>query len=191
MKEVLVTRRSRKPKVRICLSQLLDESRHFTHCWSSAGWTYCALGALSLLGRLPYIRKAGNGQGYEKNDDNSSTIQSLLHWLTSRQTSLMQGDGEYKVADGEHIEYTKTDKPDLGHVQRTMFPRSEDPWSTNPNLEVMPDDLLWAGFNGRCNKIADTCYSFWAGGTLAVRELLCLLNDYNNEELRDWPTNRL
>ena len=27
---------------------------------------------------------------------------------------------------------------------------------------------IFAGFNGRCNKPADTCYSFWAGGALAV-----------------------
>ena len=28
-----------------------------------------------------------------------------------------------------------------------------------------------AGFNGRCNKPADTCYSFWAGSTLAVSSM--------------------
>ena len=26
-----------------------------------------------------------------------------------------------------------------------------------------------AGFNGRCNKVADTCYAFWVGASLAVR----------------------
>ncbi|KAK5104811.1 geranylgeranyl transferase type-1 subunit beta, partial [Cryomyces antarcticus] len=26
----------------------------------------------------------------------------------------------------------------------------------------------WAGFNGRCNKLADTCYAFWVGASLDV-----------------------
>lgn len=30
-------------------------------------------------------------------------------------------------------------------------------------------ELQWVGFNGRCNKIADTCYSWWVGASLAVR----------------------
>jgi len=36
---------------------------------------------------------------------------------------------------------------------------------------IPPSSLLWAGFNGRCNKVADTCYSFWVGGTLSVTPL--------------------
>ncbi len=34
-----------------------------------------------------------------------------------------------------------------------------------------PFHSQWAGFNGRPNKIADTCYGFWVGGSLAVRAL--------------------
>jgi geranylgeranyl transferase type-1 subunit beta len=30
-------------------------------------------------------------------------------------------------------------------------------------------ELQWIGFNGRSNKIADTCYSWWIAGSLAVR----------------------
>ena len=29
-------------------------------------------------------------------------------------------------------------------------------------------DQVSAGFNGRCNKVADTCYAFWVGASLAV-----------------------
>ncbi|MCJ1391153.1 hypothetical protein MMC18_004015 [Xylographa bjoerkii] len=36
-------------------------------------------------------------------------------------------------------------------------------------LQFDPGEPLWVGFSGRCNKFADTCYSWWAGGTLAVR----------------------
>lgn len=30
------------------------------------------------------------------------------------------------------------------------------------------EGISWAGFNGRCNKLADTCYSFWNGAALMV-----------------------
>ena len=38
-----------------------------------------------------------------------------------------------------------------------------------PTLESHMQDLSSAGFNGRCNKVADTCYAWWVGGTLSVR----------------------
>jgi geranylgeranyl transferase type-1 subunit beta len=40
---------------------------------------------------------------------------------------------------------------------------------TLPNLPLPSEESLhWAGFNGRCNKYADTCYSFWNTATLVV-----------------------
>jgi geranylgeranyl transferase type-1 subunit beta len=36
------------------------------------------------------------------------------------------------------------------------------------NRQVCSDDHEKGGFNGRVNKPADTCYSFWVGGTLDV-----------------------
>lgn len=32
----------------------------------------------------------------------------------------------------------------------------------------LDDNMRFVGFNGRCNKIADTCYCWWVGGTLQV-----------------------
>ncbi|MCJ1405034.1 hypothetical protein MMC11_008260 [Xylographa trunciseda] len=46
--------------------------------------------------------------------------------------------------------------------------------SASPEIDL--GDLLWVGFNGRCNKIADTCYSWWAGGTLAMLKKTHLLS---------------
>lgn len=34
--------------------------------------------------------------------------------------------------------------------------------------EIAGDTIACAGFNGRYNKVADTCYSFWNGATLLV-----------------------
>ena len=49
--------------------------------------------------------------------------------------------------------------------------------SSSASLRPNAEDLLFVGFSGRCNKFADTCYSFWAGGALAVSTTssLCLL----------------
>lgn len=35
----------------------------------------------------------------------------------------------------------------------------------------LEENTRFAGFNGRCNKVADTCYTWWVGGTLSVRRL--------------------
>ena len=37
-----------------------------------------------------------------------------------------------------------------------------------PSVEISEYDRQWVGVNGRCNKVADTCYTFWVGGTLGV-----------------------
>jgi geranylgeranyl transferase type-1 subunit beta len=36
------------------------------------------------------------------------------------------------------------------------------------NRQVSSDNADKGGFNGRVNKPADTCYSFWVGGALDV-----------------------
>ena len=53
------------------------------------------------------------------------------------------------------------------------------PLPTTAPLAPEPGDLLCIGFNGRCNKFADTCYCFWAGGTLGVRAYSTLLSPRN------------
>jgi len=92
----------------------------------------------------------------------------LLHWLVSRQTSVLQEDEEYEVSDGETAGTTTSETPDPFHVEGVVIPPSEISRASTPSLDVLSEELLWAGFNGRCNKTADTCYSFWNGGTLAV-----------------------
>ncbi|KAI4120567.1 MAG: hypothetical protein LQ347_007075 [Umbilicaria vellea] len=45
-------------------------------------------------------------------------------------------------------------------------------------LRISDEEIQWAGMNGRCNKPADTCYSFWAGGALAILKKIHLI-DFN------------
>lgn len=49
---------------------------------------------------------------------------------------------------------------------------------------TLSDQLQYVGFNGRCNKIADTCYCWWVGGTLSVfpPNPLCLAPGFD-----PWP----
>jgi geranylgeranyl transferase type-1 subunit beta len=71
-------------------------------------------------------------------EDDVYDRQSLLRFLTSRQTNLLE---------------------------------IEDDASDNVSESSYTDDmsqLIYVGFNGRCNKVADTCYSWWIGATLKV-----------------------
>lgn len=113
-----------------------------------AGLTYCALSTMSLLGRL------------HPNTGGISSHDNLIRWLVSRQVPFKHQDGcneeDYEdpviesTADGEH-ERKKT--------------------------ELEADGIpIWAGFNGRCNKRSDTCYSFWVGGSLDVLKKLHLID---------------
>ena len=58
-------------------------------------------------------------------------------------------------------------------VMRQIVAPTEDDDSDPEEIRgdiVAPTSMLqWAGFNGRCNKPPDTCYSFWAVGSLGVR----------------------
>lgn len=143
-----------------------------------AGWTYCGVGALSLLDRLPSPHKKGNDEGNHGSPADSLLLPQLLHWLTSRQTSVLQEDGEYEVSDEDATEESRLSQaPSTSDLQAAVVPPSDISRSGTP-MEFTTDDLLWAGFNGRCNKVADTCYSFWAGGTLAMLNQVHLM-DFN------------
>ncbi len=148
-------------------------------CSSSiaAGWTSCAVGAMSLLGKLP-----------DRNTINQTTtawptaesIERLLGWLVSRQTSIFRDEEKSHPAA-----VTGTDIPTGGdRVQASV--QAEDhvvvtPNSASPRESGMePADgasRQVAGFTGRCNKAADTCYAFWAGGSLKVRVSLSCMKE--------------
>jgi geranylgeranyl transferase type-1 subunit beta len=65
----------------------------------------------------------------------------LLHWLASRQTSFLAPDDD-----------------------------SSDDEDKGPSDHALPHgERQCAGFNGRPNKYADTCYCWWVGATIMVR----------------------
>lgn len=71
-----------------------------------------------------------------------------FRWCASRQTT------EFDEDDGEDTD--SEDNPD----------------ETSPHVS----ETEWVGINGRPNKIADTCYSWWVAGSLAVLGRIDLLN---------------
>jgi geranylgeranyl transferase type-1 subunit beta len=71
-----------------------------------------------------------------------------FRWCASRQTTDFDDD------DGEDT--TSEGKPDESCLNGS--------------------EIEWIGINGRPNKIADTCYSWWVAGSLAVLGRLDLLN---------------
>lgn len=122
---------------------------------------------MSLLGKLPtpnkMLHKTGNTW------PSSESIDRLLGWLVSRQTSILQEEGCPAVS--------ATPEPQsVIAVEGTHASSTEgevDQGATREDIGIEPseDELRTAGFAGRCNKAADTCYAFWAGGSLMVRYL--------------------
>jgi geranylgeranyl transferase type-1 subunit beta len=89
----------------------------------------------------------------------SAKFEGLVNWLASRQTdNLGEDDDEEDKAEGTDEQGTDTETGSLDERVRAL-----------PGLtEIAGDTIACAGFNGRCNKVADTCYSFWNGATLLV-----------------------
>jgi geranylgeranyl transferase type-1 subunit beta len=85
----------------------------------------------------------------------SDKFESLIAWLASRQTVQLEDENE---DDSENEALNATEGASL-----------DDRVQGLPNVESLEADTIsCAGFNGRCNKFADTCYSFWNGATLMV-----------------------
>ena len=105
-----------------------------------------------------------------------TSIENLTHWLVSRQESDIHDASELELLDGDAPGPQRAPAPNLAPAQGAVIPPLRASTTDTPTPGTFPDELLWAGFNGRCNKNTDTCYSFWAGGSLAVGHhgLMCV-----------------
>ena len=82
---------------------------------------------------------------------------------------MLHEDEEPYMADEEPPHSSATIFPPKFHVMGSSPIKTQtalDPES--PLIEPSPDQMLHVGVNGRCNKVADTCYTFWVGGSLGV-----------------------
>ena len=97
---------------------------------------------------------------------------NMTQWLIARQTLIL--DDDQQEAEMETSEQAAQAFPAKYHVFGATPERLEPASPLDlPSIEPRSDDLQWVGVNGRCNKAADTCYTFWVGGTLAVSLPAC------------------
>ncbi|KAB5522175.1 type-1 proteins geranylgeranyltransferase subunit beta [Coniochaeta sp. 2T2.1] len=116
-----------------------------------SGYAYCALAALSLLDRP--LESKGTEQSFENMRTAFPDMSSIIHWLVSRQFAYIDPSSDDEDEDESNFTLTSLTIPDLE---------------------------LPVAFNGRCNKVADTCYCWWVSGALAV--LPPVDKDANNVE---------
>lgn len=108
-----------------------------------AGYAYCAIGALYMLDRPP------SWDAPHKSSFISQTLadkKGLVQFLVHRQFNYL-AEQESRDLDGDGENFIETKLGDLGAGQGCTH----------------------VGWNGRWNKKADTCYSWWVAATLAVR----------------------
>ncbi|RYO77058.1 hypothetical protein DL766_007821 [Monosporascus sp. MC13-8B] len=105
---------------------------------SHAGYAYCAVAALSLLDRANLDPSASPTHYTQAG---IPSIPSLIHFLVSRQFTYLDPDPPSAAAPADLSKLSLSD---------------EDPHTSS------------TGFNGRLNKVADTCYAWWVGGALHI-----------------------
>lgn len=86
----------------------------------------------------------------------------MVGWLASRQTSDLGEDDE---DEDENDGNGQIEPPGHDNQSQSLEDRALALPCITP---IAGDTISCAGFNGRCNKVADTCYSFWNGATLMV-----------------------
>ncbi|KZL80963.1 prenyltransferase and squalene oxidase [Colletotrichum incanum] len=110
---------------------------------SHAGYAWCAVSALVLLGRPS--EQGVTSHRSEILKQGVPDVSLLVKFLVYRQFEYLE----------------REDDSDDSDTANFALPESLKELSLDPNLRFV-------GFNGRCNKVADTCYCWWVGGTLQM-----------------------
>ncbi|GKT89072.1 prenyltransferase and squalene oxidase [Colletotrichum tofieldiae] len=110
---------------------------------SHAGYAWCAVSALVLLDRSSEQGAAPHRSEILK--QGIPDVSLLVKFLVYRQFEYLEREDD-------------SDEPDTANF---ALPDSLKELSLDPNLRFV-------GFNGRCNKVVDTCYCWWVGGTLQM-----------------------
>ncbi|KAF1945453.1 geranylgeranyl transferas-like protein type i beta subunit [Clathrospora elynae] len=141
------------------------------------GFTCCAIAALAFLDRLPL----SPSQKPDRVIRGVSDVPKTLHWLVSRQTLTLDED------DGLDTYNDETDSSETCHDAHTFVKMGAyQSVQGNSNSKGRPHihyELEWVGMNGRCNKVADTCYAYWSCVPL---QLLGRLDIVDRQPIRKW-----
>lgn len=152
-----------------------ESFRHESH----AGYAYCAVAALALLDRpdeeevegekeeetagaetgakaeqTPYYKRSQALQ------DGISDIPGFISFLVSRQFAYLDPERADGGAEGDNND-DNDDDADCANFQLASL-----------SLADHDEPPRHVGFNGRCNKVADTCYTWWVLGSLSVLGVL-------------------
>lgn len=121
-------------------------------------------------------RTDGDVQGTDLLLPQSYRFNSLLNFLVSRQTTELEEDGDDDEEEDDEDDHNNRESSESAAKPVSEIQQALEALSFNEKVKSLPDlpppntdSLAWAGFNGRCNKIADTCYCFWVTGALGVR----------------------
>ncbi|KAI0909131.1 terpenoid cyclases/Protein prenyltransferase [Ustulina deusta] len=116
-----------------------ESSTHESH----SGYAYCAVAALALLD------SAGPDPSSTPNryiHAGIPSVPALVHFLVSRQSAYLDPSDD----GGDDNDTANHPLPDL---------------SPSSSTDTIPQ---MAGFNGRLNKLPDTCYTWWNSGALSL-----------------------
>lgn len=136
---------------------MADEPLHETH----AGYTYCSLGALNLVGRLKTNNDVEDDPSYGPRNP-----EEVVRWLVYRQTDALYPD---PLLDSEFL--VKRSKVPIHEMSDGPGPESEPAFQRLEDSVVFPRINTGTGFegmNGRPNKVADTCYAWWVIASLHI-----------------------
>ncbi|CAK7567586.1 MAG: geranylgeranyl transferase type-1 subunit beta [Sporothrix epigloea] len=119
-----------------------ESSTHESH----AGYAFCAIAALELLGRSADGDPTNSNSSLDLFTCGVADMTALLRWLAARAFLYSP-----KIEDDSNVE-----------------------WQESMVTEVTPTetcgDTPLLACNGRCNKHADSCYTWWTVATLSILE---------------------
>lgn len=148
--------------------------------------TFCAVAALRFLGYQHGVpTEHNNPDSLMALEKSSSTVfdpKRTIEWLVNRLTTEIYEEDFDDTDEGRTFTDSFSPSALNGNTGasfekiRSMTSQQRYAGRTGLDadafLEYRTRPLGWAGFAGRCNKVADTCYAFWAGGSLKVSPLI-------------------
>ncbi|EPE04172.1 type-1 protein geranylgeranyltransferase subunit beta [Ophiostoma piceae UAMH 11346] len=140
-----------------------ESSSHESH----AGYAFCAIAAMELLDR-PAEGGPAQSSALARG---IADLPGLMRWLASRSFVYQTGNDD---------DNTDSD--------------SDEEWHESVVSEITTSDSLTpscvVGFNGRCNKHADSCYTWWTLGSIAILQRNDLALDYKEDTSANWDASR-
>ncbi|KAJ5257266.1 hypothetical protein N7478_013370 [Penicillium angulare] len=139
------------------------------------------------IGSLEFLRRGkGDIHSVPMLSPGSRKYETLVGWLASRQTGDLGEEDEDEDEDEDEEE--EGDDTSAENIQDTE-PNPENESTIDEKIGALAelpalttDSIPCAGFNGRYNKSADTCYSFWNGATLMMLDRYSVIDDVRNRK---------